>query len=481
MLLKKPGKKVAWIIAGSSFLVVLLCAAVVVMDHKKMGEERGSIDGLRTQISKAESRIRAIPDLETRVLRERAKVKENVKILPSDNDINTFVEKISEFAKAAGVEIMSLDDKSAKTRNQRKQVETFVRIVYKMSVKGTFAQFLDFVNRFENHDRFVAVNSYSIRADSKAANAKSKDGKEEATVFPHEIDLEVETYQYSVAASAKPPVDILNADQKLAKALREKPADGSLEVARYAWQPRPERRDPFADPRKAQNAPVEAKSEAPLEEELKRLEEIEAGFKKLSDALAKEPEVKDLVQRIEYQKRLNQAIVEFREKLLKLKKDEPFTAKEARARFAKNVDEPFAKILAERPDDVPELLAQEIEMQVEKMQADFDAGRHESVAASGRALLETKPAKTDEALAALFARADALTRRSDARIEFAKKSLAFGGLVYKHSNPRTAVVIINERAYSIGDVLDDGVVVKSIDPAKVVFLYKKEEITTSLD
>ena len=120
MLLKKPGKKVAWIIAGSSFLVVLLCAAVVVMDHKKMGEERGSIDGLRTQISKAESRIRAIPDLETRVLRERAKVKENVKILPSDNDINTFVEKISEFAKAAGVEIMSLDDKSAKTRNQRK-------------------------------------------------------------------------------------------------------------------------------------------------------------------------------------------------------------------------------------------------------------------------------------------------------------------------------------------------------------------------
>jgi Tfp pilus assembly protein PilO len=480
VLTKKPGKKTAWIIVGVACAMVLGCAGVVYLDVKKMGEEKEASEGLKSQIAKADARLRAIPDLELRVLRERTRVKEQVKILPDDNDINNFVDKISEFAKTSGVEIESLDDKSAKTRQARKATETFVRIIYKLAARGTFAQFVDFVNRFETHDRFVSVNSFTVKSDSKSG--VKKDGGADAPA-QHSVDVEIETYVYNAnQGPEKPPVDIQNADQKLAKILRTEPVQGVLALDRYAYVAHPERRDPFADPRREEGQKVEVKSEENSEADAKLLAELTEELKKVTDAVGNESGIADLVTRIEYSKRLNSQIAAFKDKVADVRKNEKaFTTKDARSAFASRVEQPLLKLLGSRTATTPDIMAQEIESQYVKMAAAFEQKRHAEVLAAAKTLLDTRPGEADAVLAKLFDKVAILAHRAEARHEFEQKTLKFSGLVFKPSDPQKAVIIINDKAYAAGDVMDDGVVVRSIDPGKVVFLYKREEIVASMD
>lgn len=481
MLLKKPGKKTAWIIAGASFACILGCAGVVFMDWKKIGAENAQAVSIRQQIEKANMRIAKVPELEMRVLREREHVKELVKVLPDDQDINEFVNKISEFAKTSGVEIEALDDRSAKTRSQRKATETFVRIVYKMNLKATFSEFLDFINRFESYDRFVKVNQYSIRAETIQAN--SKDAADQGPQ-QHAIDLELETCVYNPAKRTSAPVEILNADQKLAKAMRGDVAKDMppLLLDRYSYAGHPERRDPLADPRKTEGQKVEAKAPVTNEAEQKALQVLVEGLAKIQEAVTAEAGIDDLVKRIEFTKRTNTEIAAFREKIADLKKSEkPFASKELQDRFTAEIDVPFTKLLSERPDAVPDLLAHEIENQYKKLVVAFEARQYSDVTATAKTLLSSRPKDVDSTLAQLFEKVDVIGRRAEAHVEFEQKNIKFSGLVYKHSNPKQAVVIINERAYGIGDSMDDGTVVRAIDPNRVVFLYKREEITAILD
>lgn len=480
MLLKKPGKKTAWIIAGVSALMVFASAGVVWLDWQKITTAKTEAAGLRGQIEKANARIQKVPDIEVRVLRERSRLKELVRILPDDGEINDFVDRISDFAKASGVEVQSMDDRSAKTRSQRKNAETFLRITYKMSIRGTFAQFLDFTNRLETFERFVKVNYFSLKSEAKQGGDKG-----EATgPQQHSAEIEVETYIYNpTKEGGKAQVEILNADQKLARALRTDPlGDLNIVLDSYRYTPNPERRDPFADPRKSENESVEVKSPESTEAEKAIIDELTAKLKKVREAVEAESAIQDLVKRIEYTKRLNSEIAALKDRIQTIKKTEtPFASKELAERFLKEIDEPFVKLIAGRPDAAPDLLAHELENQLKKMNTAFDAGQFADVVAISKTLLSSKPAEPDPVLAGLFTKVETVARRAEARVEFAEKSLRFGGLVFKHARPKEAVIIINDRAYAVGEAMDDGVVVRAIEPSKVTFLYKREEIVTAID
>lgn len=471
-------KKKALIISGASFLLVIACAGVVWVDWKEIKKEQADVESLRMQIDKADARIRKIPEIELRVLRERSIVRENVKILPSDAEINEFVEKITEFASSSGVEVVSLDEKSARDHAKKKSAEIFARIVYKMKIMGTVSQFLDFLNRFETHDRFCSINQFTIKGGKKD---ESKKAASETQVVRHEIELEVETYVYNARASGEQPVEILNADQKLAKVLRAEEIANALTLDSYTYSSKPERRDPFVDPRISEQAGNTAPVAENAEAQEKMLDELRRGMAELNKALAEEMKIDDIVTRHEYTKRLNLKLIEFETHLKKLDSEKFFSSKELAGLFKSDVHEPMARIMKDRPSSAPGFEIHEIESQLGKMGLAFEQGRFQDVVTSAATLLGSKSSSAPEEVVELFSKVEFLKDRAQARIEFGQKPIRFSGVVYVRNNPKSAVVIINDRAYSPGDVMDDGVVIRSVDPAQVTFLYKKEEIAKALE
>jgi Tfp pilus assembly protein PilO len=88
-------------------------------DWQEISRLDADSDSLRDRISKADVEIRKIAGLEDKVLLLRQSVQDYVNILPDDAEINAFVDKLTEFATAAGVNINKLDDTAARQRRVR--------------------------------------------------------------------------------------------------------------------------------------------------------------------------------------------------------------------------------------------------------------------------------------------------------------------------------------------------------------------------
>ena len=69
-----------------------------------------------------------------------------------------------------------------------------------------------------------------------------------------------------------------------------------------------------------------------------------------------------------------------------------------------------------------------------------------------------------------------LMTRSEVQLEFAQIELEFAGFVLPGNDPTRSVAIINGRAYSKGDRIDEALDVREVRPAEVVFHYRGENI-----
>ncbi len=473
----KNVKKKAWIIIGVSFSLILTSAGVVYMDYTTIGEEEAKIVRLKGDNVKADLRISKIRGHEDRVLKERMVVKERVKILPEDKEINQFVQKITDFSSASGVEVTKLDDSSARNRGRRKSAGAFLDVAYKMDVRGTLSQFLDFMHRFESHDRFIKVKQLTIANDESP-------GGESGVAAVHQIEIELETYIYQPGKSKSGPVEIVNADKRTLALIERGGAVDPIELESYDFTPNPERRDIFADPRvksgvNAELRRVQAKN---IEEQERTFDELTNGFAKLRKALKEEKEVESFVERISFSAKVNEQMSNFSQKLEDVVKTRAITSRDLASRFEDEVAGPFAIIYrARRESDTLGLAFQELDSEYRRMAISFEAGRYSEVIASAKALGAVKTAASGSDMEQVFTKIEKISARATARQEFAQIPIAVTGYVFQPSKPNQGIVIINDRAYSPGEVFAEGVIVGRIDLSQVVFLYKEEQIVRSLD
>ena len=474
----KSTKKKAWIIIGVSTFLILGSAGVAYMDYSTIGDEEQQIAVLETENTRADTRISKINSIEDRVLRDRLIVKERVKILPDDKDINQFVKKISDFSADSGVEITRLDDSAARNRGRRQSSGAFLDVAYKLELAGTMDQFLEFMHRFETHDRFVKVKSFSI-----SNNETSRD--EEIQGLPlHKIELVLETYIYKPAKGSRPPVNILNGDKRTVALLEKEPEADTLELQVYNYHPQSGRRDIFADPRQRAGASQERNrivaQDAAKQKEV--LEELIKEFAVIKTALSDEQKIKRFVEKIAFAEKVSDRIAALARTIEELTANKVFRDPDLLKKFHINVKLPFSVVYDSRQDmDSRGLAHRELKVEYEHMLSAFEAGLFEDVLASSQALGSVKSANVGTEITALFTKIDAISSRASARLEFAQIPINLRGYVFQDDKPEQAVIIINNRAYSRGDVLADGVIVGRIDLSQVVFLYKDEEITKALD
>lgn len=471
-------KRKAWVISGVSAALVLSCAGVVWVDHGTIGEEREKITELEGQIAAADAKIATIPGVEDRVLGERLKVSEYTKILPLDKDINAFVDRITEFEAASGVEIEVLDDKTARDRNKGKKVSAFTPIVYKIELIADVEQFLSFVNFFESYDRFVAVKEFSVKGGDPVF-------LDDGSIVParHKISMVLETYVYNGTTDTWRPVEIMNGAERMREIEEQRGPVAALQLEQYDYVRSPNRRDPFANPRRPiRQAPAAEDDSAALEEQREVLARLEKDLKEILDWSAKEKDESDLVLRYELSRRINAQATKLRLEIAKIDPKTYFSAPETRETFQTRVADPLKRFLDSRPGaDSMEFPLKELETQLAKMKEGFKKRQFADVVALGQTLLKSRHADDPAAFVKVYERVEALAAKAQVHLDFTTIEMAFQGHVLPDRAPDRAVVIINGRAYSRGDQMDEGLIVEEIGASSVEFVYRGERIIRSTD
>jgi hypothetical protein len=83
----------------------------------------------------------------------------------------------------------------------------------------------------------------------------------------------------------------------------------------------------------------------------------------------------------------------------------------------------------------------------------------------------------DDRFVPLYQRADEAGRRAATFLEFAGMDFRFGGCVCYKTDPAQSVIIINDRSFSPGETVADGLVITSITANDVAFDFRGVPVT----
>ena len=196
----------------AAVLVFTLFTAVMAALNYFRFEERGTllakIDSLQKEGKKANEMIRQIPELRQRRKDLAQIIDQYVSILPPEQHIEheAFANIIDGYSQETLVVIQKveyLDIDAAKGKKKKKRIGTdnFVRHRYRLKLIGEYRNFLRFINKIENHTRFLKIDEILIQplGSNKDISKVSKDEAATlrmATVQYKNIELVLSTYTY---------------------------------------------------------------------------------------------------------------------------------------------------------------------------------------------------------------------------------------------------------------------------------------------
>lgn len=205
----------------------ILVAGLVTLNifkFQQRSELLAKLDGLRQEEEKANDKIKRIPELRDKRSNLANIIDEYTEILPKEEHTqhDAFVEIIDGYRRDTQIVIQKTEYLKPKTETapapagqagegSKRQKENFIRHRYKFKLVGTVPDFLRFINKIENHTRFLKIDAISIRplGSAEEANESSGDDKADADEIgrariPYkDIELTVSTYTYSKSGGEK--------------------------------------------------------------------------------------------------------------------------------------------------------------------------------------------------------------------------------------------------------------------------------------
>lgn len=164
------------------------------------------IDGYLEKEQAATTKIQQIPELRDKRSKLIKIIDQYAEILPKEEHVqhDTFVDIIDGYRKDTKIIIQKAQYVEIKDLENVSDQESFIRHRYKFKLLGTVPDFIDFVNKIENHTRFLKVDAIKIKplgttdqmGDSLSDQAD--DSELAAAMEPvKEIELVISTYTYS--------------------------------------------------------------------------------------------------------------------------------------------------------------------------------------------------------------------------------------------------------------------------------------------
>ena len=189
-------------------LSALIAGAVAVVAFSKFRARRdllAKIDGLERREKQAKDKIKRIPQLRDRRKDLARLIEDYAKILPKEHHVqhDAFMEIIDGFRKDTNIFIRSAEPVVKKKRRGKKKKaakDNFIQHKYKFELVAKFKEFLKFLNRIENHDRFLRIDEFVVeplRLDSKSSPV----GKDTKGILSEIIAAEQQLKQIKVVVS----------------------------------------------------------------------------------------------------------------------------------------------------------------------------------------------------------------------------------------------------------------------------------------
>lgn len=433
---------------------------------------------LREQVDQAKKKILGIDDLETEVIVLRENVEGYIRILPSDAEVTNFTRTVDSFQKESGITIQDLKPQLNRARLSSSAI--FDKAEWKLKFTATYRQFLQFIARLENHERFISIAEVKLKAgeqDEKTAGEPV-----------HDVDLSLVTYLYLGDDVGKGRVTINGYDRKREK-LGDRIAEArqELEPERFTLLSDQVRRDPLVDPRmrrtkdRAGGQGLEDQR-ATLNRLVSRLQE--AG--KLFDSMAQMFESKNFIREMEFRVQATNLLAEVQGQVDEAGARGLMTDPALRKEWDKKVVAELARLRtragepADGKDGARTALGAGARMQqaLALMKQHWEAGDYASCAKDYELIHNGSQASADPKLVELQNEMERLYLAAQTAVEFGKKKIEVTGFVVQPG--ADSVAIINHTVYRAGEAIEDDLVLLEIHEDHLVFEYRGVPLTFDL-
>jgi len=192
--------------AGVFVLVTGGLGSLNYFKFKERSDLLAQIDKYGAEEQAATGKIKQIPDLRKKRDKLINIIDTYAEILPKEEHVqqDNFVNIIDGYRKDTKIIIQKAEYVKIKEDEKAPKQENFIRHRYKFKLLGTIPDFIDFVNRIENHTRFLKVDAITIKPlgtmeeTGEELDDKADDAELGAASEPvKEIELIVSTYTYS--------------------------------------------------------------------------------------------------------------------------------------------------------------------------------------------------------------------------------------------------------------------------------------------
>ncbi len=443
----------------------LLCAAAGggVYWAKGLVEEKVAVIATdEQQVQTAKTKVAGIPKLEQDVIILRENVDAYTRILPDHTFVSDFLRVTNGFARHAGVTVPSFLKGTDGKRGK------YSHYSYLLNVEGTLWQFLEFVNAFENHDRFIRVVSFNVKpADRDELDKAAVTGDDPR----HSYQLVVETYVYNGGA-ADSVVEIPKYPQKRER-IREAITAGmdSLPLEAYQLGEVAGRRDIFLDPR-ARIGGL-SNGDNPRSLQLERIQEFMPRVSALVELRDRwEAESNYLVkQRLERQLRTEAERLDG-----DIARESPrITSASLLPSWNQDVVGPVGRILGqldgESGGQTEHLIGIEhIESMIADMRSAVRKNDFDTAIARHDALKERLVFEPDDPRAQLAVEAEMLRLNVEAAMDFAQISLDINGVVVFDEGRRG--LLLNGSVFEEGDYVQDDLLLRRVGREEAEFVFR---------
>ncbi|HJO27764.1 MAG TPA: hypothetical protein QF730_11010 [Planctomycetota bacterium] len=467
----------SWILGGGAALLGFLAWGI----HSARGRVEaltGDLGAMRGTLAAAHRTVEGLPQLERRVLIARAVAPAVERALPAEEDVHDLVHQLHMYSREAGVRITGYrrraDPPARRGQSRGAAVE---RAAYTFTLEAGAFQFLAFLERVENHPRFLAVPNLKL-------TAARRHGAGEAGPAWHRIQLDVETYRHGTETEAGSRAAIPDGERKherLAEDMTERRLALAVDPVPYGGPAG--RRDPWVDPRTPLVRP-EATKIIELEREQGLAAELERRTQRLRRAwerVAGEEEASqgsELGARLILKAELDSIEGDFRRAQL----DRSLTDTDTARRLENSVLAVLKGISREmirNPEPDPGVAREELLALLALLRQRTGEGDWEAVLRAGRGAepllreARTRGQHTGLVEGVLRLSFGARTARDLAALE-----LVISGIVCLRGG--NSVALVNGQAVTVGDRLEREVTVCDIRPGAVEFEFRGVKLSRDL-
>lgn len=424
--------------------------------RQDVASTRIKIDGHRALIQGS-----AALEREVIVLREMSEVIKG--ILPDQEDVYNLSRTFQRFSDEAGPRIRGLRQTQARGRAMQQQ-SAFDEVAYTITMEADAFQFLDFMHRLESHERFMRIPRFKISSAPRLQ--VETDG-----YAAHKISLDVETFVYDPKAGSK-PVSIEGYERKrdllVGEINRRRQA---LLVKEHTYRGGRGRRDPWVDPR----VPVseDGGSALTVQEQMDLVQDLADRTQAILAQVSGMRQAQNVIEEMVARADLEQALANIEEDLRRLMAEGAIRYVPSQRRLQVEVVDVVAQVrndlVAAEGGRGPS--TEKLHQVLEAMNNHFAREEYGLMLEAYRLVDgQLEFVQADPARRPMVVELQRLARIASTVRDFEKYDIKVSGIAIRSGTP--SVALINGRALSAGDLLNNELLVHEITREEIQFVFR---------